>query len=208
MFLKLSKLKKLMKQTYKTCGLIVGHREGSPVKQQYESYYISSGWWILEYKADLMPKELKAAVIELAGELPGPGEQLVAVDGEVPQYEIVSDNLNAQCIYDGSANIYYLSTVSESRYNGAIRYLYDDSADILAIRESIIDMLDINSVDTENGENYPDGPFAANDRKCVVWKNNQSILVAFISGTATDDIDEINYRKQLGGLLNKYERHK
>ena len=71
MFFKMSVLKKMMKNAYKGGCLILGD---SPIKENEEivmdGLVISTGWWSLWINKDYVPKELKAAVIELCGELP------------------------------------------------------------------------------------------------------------------------------------------
>ena len=194
-----------MKEAYKTCGIRVGHR-GAINGVFEESYYISAGWWILEYMADKMPKELKAAVIELTGELPEPGKQLVAVKDELPQYEFLSDALNAQRISEESETPYTVSLVIEDRSEKGLRYTYDKNGSVLVVREVLIDLLDNNSVDSDNGEDYPAGPFANEERNALVWRNNQSVFVACVYGTEVDT--DIEYRKQLGKLLIGFNKRK
>ena len=66
MFVKMSILKRLMKEAYKS-GLVLANNG--------ETIMIAGNYWQMDIKRALMPKELLAAIIELAGELPGAGER-------------------------------------------------------------------------------------------------------------------------------------
>lgn len=87
MFFKTSVLKRLFKDAYKGAGLTVGHMT-DPEDEEVDGYYISSGWWVIWFNNWTFPKEAKAAIIELCGELPQPGEVFKAIDGAGNQYEI------------------------------------------------------------------------------------------------------------------------
>ena len=66
MFVKLSILKRLMKQAYKS---------GLALANSGERILIAGRYWEMDIRKEEMPKELLAAVIELAGELPEPGKR-------------------------------------------------------------------------------------------------------------------------------------
>lgn len=87
MFFKTSVLKRLFKDAYKGAGLTVGHMT-DPEDEEVDGYYISSGWWVIWFNNWTFPKEAKAAIIELCGELPQPGEVFEAIEGAGNQYEI------------------------------------------------------------------------------------------------------------------------
>lgn len=73
MFFKKTVLKRMLKSAYTGAGLTVGHTPETD--EEEEGYYLSSGWWVLWFKAGMFPKEAKAAVIELCGELPAVGQE-------------------------------------------------------------------------------------------------------------------------------------
>ena len=73
MFFKTSVLKRLFKDAYKGAGLTVGHMT-DPEDEEVDGYYISSGWWVIWFNNRTFPKEAKAAIIELCGELPQPAQ--------------------------------------------------------------------------------------------------------------------------------------
>lgn len=86
MFFKKTVLKRMLKSAYTGAGLTVGHTPETD--EEEEGYYLSSGWWVLWFNAGMFPKEAKAAVIELCGELPAVGEVFKAEKDFGNQYEI------------------------------------------------------------------------------------------------------------------------
>lgn len=67
MFLNLTEVKKLMKHAYKNSGLVVGCQRGLIAAN-------SAGTWGFRVDERHIPKKLKAAVVELIGDLPEEGE--------------------------------------------------------------------------------------------------------------------------------------
>lgn len=76
----------MLKSAYTGAGLTVGHTPETD--EEEEGYYLSSGWWVLWFNAGMFPKEAKAAIIELCGELPAVGEVFKAEKDFGNQYEI------------------------------------------------------------------------------------------------------------------------
>ena len=62
MLFKASKLKTVMKNVWKTTGLVVGMRNGF--------LYLAGNDWTVAMEADKVTKEVKGAIIELVGDLP------------------------------------------------------------------------------------------------------------------------------------------
>ena len=73
MFVKMTILKRLMKEAYKGNGLTLANNG--------EAIMIAGTYWQMEIKRALMPKELLAAIIELAGALPDAGERYICDKG-------------------------------------------------------------------------------------------------------------------------------
>lgn len=73
MFLKISGLKKLLKTAYKGGTLSIGHI--GEMDDHVEAICIGGTWWDIWLRYDLMPKEAKAAIIELCGDIPAPGDE-------------------------------------------------------------------------------------------------------------------------------------
>ena len=70
MFFKATVLKRMLKAAYKGAGLTVGHSAAGEDGGEPEGLYISSGWWVIWFVYDKIPKEAKAAIIEICGDLP------------------------------------------------------------------------------------------------------------------------------------------
>ena len=68
MFLNEKVLNNLMKQAYKSDGLVIAQNEDNWV-------YIAGRFWETEIKREYIPKQTLANIIALAGELPEPGER-------------------------------------------------------------------------------------------------------------------------------------
>ena len=63
MFIEERILKRLIKQAYKAAGLVLVNTG--------EDYIIEGSYWAIQVQKEHLPKKIKAAIIELTGELPG-----------------------------------------------------------------------------------------------------------------------------------------
>lgn len=70
MFTKPQAVKKLMKEAYNGAGLRLAATE--------ERYYIAGNYWKMDVKKGFIAKPVLAAMVELAGEIPAPGERFRA----------------------------------------------------------------------------------------------------------------------------------
>ncbi len=81
MIWRLQNFKKMLKEAYKGAGLIVAKRG--------TEYVLAKEWsWAMTFNEFIFEKEYKAAVIELAGDLPEAGEILKAMKDEPVQHEL------------------------------------------------------------------------------------------------------------------------
>ena len=64
MFFKKTVLKRMLKSAYTGAGLTVGHTPETD--EEEEGYYLSSGWWVLWFKAGMFPKEAKRQLLSYA----------------------------------------------------------------------------------------------------------------------------------------------
>lgn len=60
-----SVFKKLLKEAYKSSGLLVANKNGRIV--------LSGSWWVMTMAEEVFTKEGKAALVELTGQLPEVG---------------------------------------------------------------------------------------------------------------------------------------
>lgn len=88
MFFNLVILKKLMKEAYKGYGLTIARTVNeTPYWGTKEGIYVQGSYWEIWFELEAMPKEVKAGIIEMAGDLPEQGKPFRA-NKEGNQYEI------------------------------------------------------------------------------------------------------------------------
>lgn len=182
MFFKMSVLKKMMKHAYKGGCLIVGD---SPIKEDDEiamdGLVISTGWWSLWINRDYVPKELKAAVIELCGELPyyehwfkaseslGNQEMIPFTEATHPidLYQKAKDGVNITKL---------LMTM---RSDGVMRILQNNKTkQVSAINEMIMSLIDPGAIKDEDGEYPPIGPLTR-ENEYFAWGNNICYFIVY-----------------------------
>ncbi|MCD8329622.1 MAG: hypothetical protein LUC27_02880, partial [Lachnospiraceae bacterium] len=82
MFIKTAGFKRILKEAYKGRGLHIGATENT--------VYVSGSYWAIEVITKEIPKEKKAAIIELTGFIPDPGEQRL-IDKDEIQMELAEN---------------------------------------------------------------------------------------------------------------------
>lgn len=182
MFFKQTVLKRMLKAAYKGAGLTVGHVSGSEAGGEPEGYYISSGWWIIWFLAETMPKEAKGAVIELCGDLPGPGEVFKAIKDMGNQYEIEQKEVYNLPVRFKKCDCYFnVTNLLWQQDDKVIRFIQEEGSTrhITAISEIFINLIDRTAIDYEHGEYEPIGPVAPYPTSSFLyWGNNQCYLMA------------------------------
>ena len=178
MFFKMTVLKRLMKKAYKGPGLTVGRNR---IGEDMSGIYLSGGYWIIWHRDDekhKMPKELKAAIIELCGELPLLGEQFKVNEGG-SQYEIeIPEVYNIPKIFGTCRNWYEVTKLMCKQSDVTIRFLQNESKNVEAINEVFIDLINTNAVEPERGECMPYGPVAKEEKpRALYWGNNVCYLM-------------------------------
>lgn len=206
MFLNLGVLKKLIKNAYNTCGLWVGHREAG--ENNYESYYISGAWWIVSFNALKTPKEVKAAIIELAGELPEVGKLFMARKKEMIQYEIEQFGFFIQ---EDAAKASIECTVSnlivDSKYSmdRLLTAQYKNELRTISINDVITSLIDITLIDSDDDETLPLGPYMETIQSTrVLWQNDRCTLAVYTKDPSEDE--ETVYRNKLGVIFENYRK--
>ena len=210
MFLKVSVAKKLFKEAYDTCGLRVAREKQMTEDGPYESYIIAGSWWIIEFVASHMPKEIKAAVINLTGELPELGKTYCARKGEPLQYELQGTIPSARETSEHSDTEFTVSKILEERVTGSIRFLYtthpkSKETYTRLMSERIFDLIDISGVDNENGEEFPAGPYGTSiDTSTMVWRNNRCILCAYVH--SLEETKNGTFYSSIGRLIKENKK--
>lgn len=173
MFFKISTLKKLLKQAYKTSGLTVG--------QDQDGYYMFGGYWGVWINAEFLTKEIKAAVIELCGDLPEEGQLFKAIKGEAPQYEIEQKELfDLPRIFSQCSQDFKVTCLLERQDETLVRFLQDkDNGLVRAVNEIFMELIDKKAVDSKKGETEPVGPKTLIGSNAFYWGNNVCYLAVY-----------------------------
>lgn len=162
MFLNKTKFKKMMKEAYNGGGLRVG--------RIYDGLVISNGAWISWTREGDIPNWLKAAVIELAGELPEEGDMFQVSYSDGMQYQI-KDNP----IYDLPSRFresHFSFTDTKVTQKGIRFFQSSQSRQIIAVDEEFASLIDLKEL---QGENPPMGPVSAIERgDSLIYKNEES----------------------------------
>lgn len=172
MFLHMPTFKKLLKSAFRRDCLRIGNLNGGLL--------IHGGTFAVWFWNDMIPNKVKAAVIELAGELPEEGKIFKAT-GIGNQYEIPENP--AWDIHRGleEADRRYVVTpvvLNDSRYD-TFRFLQQAGAGpIRAIKEEFISLIDLAEIDHNHGEGTPAGPYGREDGYKFFWATDFCILCA------------------------------
>lgn len=187
MFLKQSVFKRMIKAAYKGGGLVIGAgMYRNEMSEPRTAYIISGGYWVLWVKADGMTNAMKAALIELSGEMPGAGEFWRVMAKEPIQYEMPHlTNYDLPEMWERAQLDFEVTNTIIDRPDDyqPLRLLQakDDTKHIALLKDIFIDLVDPEETDSENGETMPEGPVAhcAMDNG-VMWGNNYGFLYAFL----------------------------
>lgn len=201
MFFKQTVLKRMFKAAYKGAGLTVGHMAESA--EASEGYYISSGWWVMWFSADEMPKEAKAAIIELSGDLPAVGEVFKAIKDMGNQYETEQKEIfNLPAAFKKCECRFRVTKLLGQQGDKVIRFVQEDGATrhVTAVSEIFIDLIDPKAIDYEGGEYEPIGPVTTcPTAPFMYWGNNTCYLMAGIRTPDQED-EEADFWKYLEGI--------
>lgn len=184
MFLKTNGFKRLIKEAYKISGLKVGN-DGTGI-------YLAGAYWVIWIKKDMIHKKELGAIIELTGEIPGPGEVLNATKAgnqyEVPWHEIYNAMEGAEkCTKSLEETRVSLHLPAEAKLiqdteNGKLHMIDRYCIDI--IDNSIIEEEETPAVGPLMGEN-----------KGFYWKNN--VMAYYVCEMESEKAQEI--LEYLGG---------
>ena len=190
MFFKTSVLKRLFKDAYKGAGLTVGHMT-DPEDEEVDGYYISSGWWAIWFNNWTFPKEAKAAIIELCGELPQPGEVFKAIDGAGNQYEIEQKEIfNLPAAFERAKVKFRKTNILQQQSDRVVRILQEEEGrTVKAVSELFFNLINRKAIDYDNGEYDPIGPVATSkESQFLYWGNNYCYLMAAVRTTDDEDV--------------------
>ena len=192
MFFKTSVLKRLFKDAYKGAGLTVGHMT-DPEDEEVDGYYISSGWRVIWFNNWTFPKEAKAAIIELCGELPQPGEVFKAIEGAGNQYEIEQKEIfNLPAAFERAKVKFRSTNILQQQGDKIVRILQEEEGKtVKAVLELFFNLISRKAIDYDNGEYDPIGPVATSkESPFLYWGNNYCwlMLLGFVRQLSTNGI--------------------
>ena len=183
MFLNKTKLKQLIKNSFRWEGLTVG--------RVYEGLVVAGGRWITWTEDGYIPNWLKAAVMEYTGELPKQGCMFKARKDEPIQYEIAENSLydlpemKRKCRF-----AYTVTPVVIKDQHSQMRLLQQNtSGSILAVPETCCEIIDLSELGDENA---PSGPASVSESGGILLYKNEHSAYAFtpLDGVR-DDVREI-----------------
>lgn len=202
MFYKLNVAKRLMKRAYKGAGLIVGVTEQG-------WFYVAGTWWCICQDINLTPKEFKAAVIELVGDLPEPGSNFRAYKDGGNQYMIDQSHqfllprVFAE-IDDGDAGNDYKETPIILEFSDhTVRVLESEQyGPIMTVQEEAIQLVDRDGIDHDAGETDIIGPavLGSGDPR-LVWHNDDTWFMAYCVAIPKADGED---RELIEGIAGMY----
>ena len=168
MFVDVKVLNRLIKTAYKTGGLHIEHTESGWIT-------ISGFYWEVEVGDEELLNKLKAQLVELIGDIPGPGEAYMFEKGSDPQSEVIGCHYNNRMeFYDKLEHSYEISNVLLKTANGNVSILQSGTAPKIMIPEWGTDLIDPDAVDYD--ELKPE-PGRTNDKTpYIVWRNNVMAL--------------------------------
>lgn len=182
MFLKTAKFKKLLKEAYSGSGLRIG--------DMGDGIYLSGSYWIMWIRWGQIPKEKLAAIIEFVGEIPEDETGFCATkDGQ--QYElqledqmhVMVEAMKCKCAMEITTLLF------ENTHGNKWRVLQNpETGQIKMINERFIEMIDMKSVDQENGHTFPEGPLVGNTEG-VFWMNN--IMALYVMPRREDGYENL-----------------
>lgn len=173
MFLHMPTFKRLIKAAFRRDCLRIGNLDGGLL--------VNGGTFAAWFRNDMIPNKVKAAVMELAGELPANGEIFKATkDGN--QYEISKNPVwNIHHSLEEADKRYVVTPVvlNDSRYD-TFRFLQRAGGGAIhVIKEEFISLIDLGELDYSHGEDTLEGPYGRDDGMMFFWKTEFCVLCVF-----------------------------
>lgn len=192
MFLKQNILERLLKQAYKTSGLTVMQYECSDGRA---AYTIIGNYWKIWMLSNRMPKEVKAALIKLCGDLPEVGEAFMSMKDRENQYEldIAFEKLPEE--FTKCELEFRRTNLVQTSKSGLLRYYQNETGAVVTIREEMNALVNLNAIDRDNGEREPEGPLMNADNPYYIWWGNEWCILK--TGLVYGEPEEKEFRLAL-----------
>ena len=179
MFVNTSAFKKLIKKSWSAEGLTMGATD--------TEIFFAGGTWVIRVDKRKIPNKIKAAIVELTGELPAAGEVFTCYKKEATQYEVAENEYWNITERFWSAQVELNTT--KVRYNGATRdyriLQEEKSKKCILVDNFFTELIDYSAV--EEYEDIPAGPVMEHlAAGLIYWSNNvMTIAVGRISVQAS-----------------------
>ena len=192
MFIKASKFEKLIKTAYKDSRLHVG--------DDGENFLAAGAGWSMAMREDLMPKELKAAVIKYVGRMPCPGEYFLALEegdqAEVPG-AFIGKTDTRDMPYAEATHLAYIR-------NGVLFNIFQsvtENRDFM-VPAQLVDLIDEPVIDTWDGELRITGPYMDIRTRQIIVQNDRMQLRLLMAIPEDAEVEMLRYLA--GTDLNSY----
>lgn len=192
MFINTNIFKKMLKQAYKTGGFVIGNDSGY--------IFIEGGSWIIRVEEEFITNKIKAAVIELAGEIPAQGEVFKCHKKEANQYTIPwNECWDTDKAFNESDTEFEDTRVILEIYSVPCRVLQDKKTNhCIAMSDQYFNLIDENSIDVEV-DTWPLGPKALNGEGHMIFWKNDIMSVGLNMIQIPEDTEEDKRLKYLSG---------
>lgn len=168
MFLKISKLAKMMKAANKAGTLRIGC---DPETMGYRGYYISGSWWCVHLSIEGIHKDIKAEIVRYLGDMPEGGEEYQinngmaqgcvygALDMYLPKWEV------------NTRNGYYWTRYMITCTHDIRIYQDPDTQRMIGMDEDLLTLLD-DSATTSCNLSRP----RLSNRGTLIWSDDDTTL--------------------------------
>lgn len=193
MIFKTKVLKSLMQTAYKGHGLYVANQEGNII--------LGGTWWFLSIEESVFPKKAKAALVELIGQLPVPGEAFRCTSAgnqmELPSFNLLEEAEKVDWNYT-----YIKKAILIEAPLGYYRPYQADQHTVY-LNEVITDLM---NGDVEDGEDCMiSGPCKINPLDTKVFMQTDSCLIAVWQISTDGDEDGLNERTKFMNKLREFD---
>ena len=182
MLFKASKIKSLMKEAWKSTGLVVGSIDN---ENGINEVYIGGIGWMISIDYLSMSKELKGAIVELVGDIPLAGKEIISYKGyNQDQFGFYQTHNIREILKKelaGYASVAADTNLIISDPAGALRvYAYDNK--IMTVLEKLNSAIDYGMIDSENdGESLLAERISVRDAEMayLIWATESCYVAGF-----------------------------
>lgn len=193
MFVSATNFKKLIKKSWAAEGLTIGATENE--------IFLAGGSWVIRVFKREIPNKIKAAIVELIGELPAAGEVFTCYKKEATQYEVAENEYwNIRERFE-SAQVPL--NITRVQYSGGkdMRVLqHQDTQICVLINDFFLDVIDYGA--TEENECIPIGPRTHSEMEGLIYWQNEIMTMAVARISINEDSDRELY-KFLGHMQDR-----